>query len=132
MPCCEPPASTTTSPAAVCAWVLQVWLAEWTGVQVAVKELYGLQGTNGGGGGDGDNDQGGGGGGSGGGGSNSSSTEYLALMNEVTLLANLSHPNIMRFLAVREHTCVAPQWGGVTGGKLRGGAGGVTRGQDWG
>ncbi len=51
----------------------------WCGdpaAQVAVKELFGLQGGS------------------------SDAKEYGALMNEVTLLGSLSHPNIMRFLAV--------------------------------
>ncbi len=46
-------------------------------LQVAVKQLHGLQG-----------------------GIDPNSREYGALVNEVTLLGSLSHPNIMRFLAV--------------------------------
>lgn len=62
---------------------MQVWLAEWTNCAVAVKELLAFSGMA-----SGEYDP----------------REYAALFNEVQLLGSLSHPSVMRFLAV----CVEP------------------------
>ncbi|GLC35543.1 hypothetical protein PLESTB_000196300 [Pleodorina starrii] len=56
----------------------EVLLADWMGSEVAVKRLFAVQRMD--------------------------DKEYAALMNEVTLLGSLSHPNIVRFLAM----CVEP------------------------
>ncbi|MEW5304554.1 MAG: hypothetical protein WDW36_007157 [Sanguina aurantia] len=61
----------------------KVWLAEWTNCAVAVKELLAFSGMA-----SGEYDP----------------REYAALFNEVQLLGSLSHPSVMRFLAV----CVEP------------------------
>ena len=55
----------------------KVWLAEWTGCEVAVKELIGFG-----------NDE------------SESHRAWVEMQNEVHLLGSLSHPNVMRFMAI--------------------------------
>ncbi len=59
---------------------MQVWLAEWTGCAVAVKELLGFNGQG------------------------CDDKLWEEMQNEVHLLGTYNHPNIMRFMAV----CIEP------------------------
>ncbi|GIL75439.1 hypothetical protein Vretifemale_5158 [Volvox reticuliferus] len=63
----------------------EVLLADWTGSEVAVKKLFAVQNMN--------------------------DKEYSSLVNEVTLLGSLNHPNIARFLAMCEDPpCIVMQY----------------------
>ncbi|GLI61954.1 hypothetical protein VaNZ11_004517 [Volvox africanus] len=63
----------------------EVLLADWTGSEVAVKKLFAVQNMN--------------------------DKEYSSLVNEVSLLGSLNHPNIARFLAMcEEPPCIVMQY----------------------
>ncbi|GIL51335.1 hypothetical protein Vafri_7343 [Volvox africanus] len=63
----------------------EVLLADWTGSEVAVKKLFAVQNMN--------------------------DKEYSSLVNEVSLLGSLNHPNIARFLAMCEDPpCIVMQY----------------------
>jgi hypothetical protein len=62
----------------------QVWLAEWTGCSVAVKELLGFSGSP------------------------DDSKMWQEMQNEVHMLGTYNHPNIMRCVLPRPPSAPAP------------------------